>query len=425
MVFAGCGVANLKRFFPLTLNNRFYSYNSATNQYNVVPNPVTTTFGPGAGYLIRMPDNHPTSPTPWPGRFEGTPFNGYLEVPLNYFGPGNGYNLVGNPYPSTLNAEAFLTQNAEDIQGTLYFWRKTNNAPGTAYATYTLGGATTTSPTSPIPNGLIQVGQGFFVAARNGVQPKVIFDNSMRVDNNNNQFFRTHFGMSYTVTTSFEKHRFWLNLTHESGLFSQMMVGYMEGATLEEDPLLDGRFIGDSSQSLTSLIDSNPFAVQARPLPFEVADVVPLRFQTNAAGAYQISLGQADGLFEAGQAIYLRDLLTQTVHDFSDGAYAFSSVAGSFSNRFEVIYQNETLGISTVSDHSNVQVVSQNDLIQVRSTGEPIQQVTIYDVLGRIILLGENTSNDYWNSVILKSGQVLLVRVRLSDGSVSTHKVIH
>lgn len=419
------GLQTLKEFSPLTLNNRFYTYNSATNQYNVVPNPVTTTFGPGAGYLIRMPDNHPTSPTPWPGRFEGTPFNGYLEVPLNYFGPGAGYNLVGNPYPSTLNAEAFLTQNAEDIQGTLYFWRKTNNAPGTAYATYTLGGATTTSPTSPIPNGTIQVGQGFFVAARNVVQPKVIFDNSMRVDNNNNQFFRTYFGMSYTVTTSFEKHRFWLNLTHESGLFSQMMVGYMEGATLEEDPLLDGRFIGDSSQSLTSLIDANPFAVQARPLPFEVADVVPLQFQTNTTGTYQISLGQADGLFEAGQAIYLRDLLTQTVHDFSDGAYAFSSVAGSFSNRFEIIYQNETLGIGDVSTHSGVQVVSRNDLIQVRSTGELIQQVTIYDVLGRIILLGENTSNDYWNSVILKSGQVLLVRVRLSDGSVTTHKVVH
>lgn len=419
------GLQSLKEFSPLTLNNRFYTYNSATNQYNVVPNPVTKTFDTGAGYLIRMPDNHPTSPTPWPGRFEGTPFNGYLEIPLNYFGPGAGYNLVGNPYPSTLNAEAFLTQNASDIQGTLYFWRKTNNAPGTAYATYTLGGATTTSPTSPIPNGTIQVGQGFFVAARNVAQPKVIFDNSMRVDNNNNQFFRAHFGMPYTVNTTFEKHRFWLNLTHESGLFCQMMVGYMEGATLEEDPLLDGRYIGDSSQSLTSLIDVHPYAVQARPLPFEVADVVPLRFQTNAAGTYQISLGQSDGLFEAGQAIFLRDLLTQTVHDFSAGAYVFSSDAGIFSNRFEVVYQNETLGIGGVSTQSEVQVVSQSDLIQVRSTGELIQQVTIYDVLGRTILRGEATSNGSWNTQILKSRQVLLVRVRLADGSVSVHKVIH
>ncbi|MFN4197866.1 MAG: hypothetical protein ACK4FS_02440, partial [Flavobacterium sp.] len=385
----------------------------------------TKTFDAGAGYLIRMPDNHPTSPTPWPGKFEGTPFNGYLEVPLNYFGPGAGYNLVGNPYPSTLNAEVFLQENATDIQGTLYFWRKTNNTAGTAYATYTLGGATTTSPTSPLPNGTIQVGQGFFVEARNVVQPKVIFDNSMRVDNNNNQFFRAHFGMPYTVNTTFEKHRFWLNLTHESGLFSQMMVGYMEGATLAEDPLLDGRFIGDSNQSLTSLIDANPYAVQARPLPFEVADVVPLRFQTNAAGTFQITLGQADGLFEAGQAIYLRDLLTQAVHDFSAGAYVFSSVAGSFSSRFEVIYQNETLGVGGVITQSDVQVVSQNDLIQVRSTGELIQQVTIYDVLGRTILQGEDTSNNHWNSLIYKTKQVLLVRVRLADGSESTHKVIH
>lgn len=419
------GLQTLKEFSPLTLNNRFYTYNSATNQYNVVPNPVVTTFDTGAGYLIRMPDNHPSSPTPWTGSFEGTPFNGYLEVTLNNTGTGNGYNLVGNPYPSTLNAEAFLTQNASDIQGTLYFWRKTNNAAGTAYATYTLGGATTTSPTSPIPNGTIQVGQGFFVAARNVAQPKVIFDNSMRVDNNNNQFFRAHFGMPYTVNTTFEKHRFWLNLTHDSGLFSQMMVGYMEGATLDEDSLLDGRFIGDSSQSLTSLIEENPFAVQARPLPFEVTDVVPLRFQTNAAGTYQISLGQADGLFETGQAIYLRDLLTQTVHDFSNGAYMFSSDAGIFTHRFEVVYQNQPLGIDDVSTINDVQVVSEEELIQVRSTGEPIREVIIYDVLGRTLIKGGDISNSFWSHRLYPSRHILLVLVELSDGSRSTHKIIH
>jgi len=419
------GSQTLKQFSPLTVNNRFYNYNTATNVYNVVANPVTTAFENGIGYLIRMPDNHPTTPTTWTGMFEGTPFNGLMEVDLNYLGVGNGFNLVGNPYPSTINAETFLLDNASDIQGTLYFWRKTNNAAGTAYATYTLGGATTTSPTSPIPNGTIQVGQGFFVEARNVAQPKVVFDNSMRVDNNNNQFFRAHFGLPYSINTTFEKHRYWLNLTNDSGLFSQMMVGYMDGATMEEDPLLDGRYIGDSNQSLTSFINQEVFAVQARPLPFEVTDVVPLRFQTNTSGTFQVSMAQADGLFETGQAIYLRDLFTQTVHDFSNGLYVFSSDAGIFAHRFEVVYQNQPLGIDDQFNSSEVQVISQSDWIQIRSSEDALQDIIIYDVLGRTILNINKVNANYWGILVPKVNQVLLVKVSLTNGTSGMYKIIH
>ena len=97
--------------------------------------------------------------------------------------------MIGNPYPSSINAELLLSSNSPSIFGTLYFWRKINNAAGTAYATYTLGGATTTSPTSPTPNGVIQTGQGFFVRAKNIANPKVSFTNALRVKNNSNQFF--------------------------------------------------------------------------------------------------------------------------------------------------------------------------------------------------------------------------------------------
>ena len=71
-----------------------------------------------------MPNNHPTTPTIWTGNFtSGIPNNGNYDVNLAYFGTNQNFNLIGNPYPSTINAETFLINNAADINGVIYLYR--------------------------------------------------------------------------------------------------------------------------------------------------------------------------------------------------------------------------------------------------------------------------------------------------------------
>ena len=280
-------VANqqLQGFSLSTLASRFYTYNSSTNQYNTVSS--TTSFAAGTGYLIRAPNNWAAStPTTFNGVFTGVPNNGTIPVTLNYTDAARSYNLVGNPYPSTIDAETFLTANSSNIENTLYFWRKTNGATGSAYATYTLGGATTSTPTSAAPNGTIQVGQGFFVKAKSA--STLNFTNAMRLNSASTQFFRT--------TSEIERNRIWLNLTNTSGVFSQMLVGYMTDATLDVDSL-DGKYINDSPFALTSIINSEEYTIQGKPLPFETNDTVPLGFKTNAVGNFSIGIDHVDGLF--------------------------------------------------------------------------------------------------------------------------------
>ena len=124
---------NLLDFSSLTLLNRFYIYNPTTNLYNSVV-PSVTDFSEGIGYLIRMPNNHPILPTVWQGTFEGVPHNGNVLLTV----ANNTFNAVGNPYPSTIDADAFIDVNG--ITSPLYFWRKTNNLATTSYATYTKAG---------------------------------------------------------------------------------------------------------------------------------------------------------------------------------------------------------------------------------------------------------------------------------------------
>jgi subtilisin-like proprotein convertase family protein len=420
------GSITLKQFSPSTLDNRFYTYNTVNNVYNSVSSPTTVPFEEGKGYLIRMPDTHPTTPTSWNGQFSGVPKNGAINIPLTYSSGTQKHNAIGNPYPSTLSAEAFLTSNQADLEGVLYFWRKTNNAAGTAYATYTLGGATTTSPTSPIPNGTIQVGQGFIVAATDVASPTARFTNDLRVDNTSNQFFRSNFGLPYYTQNQTEMNRIWLNLTNQAGLFSQMMIGYLGNATNEIDELIDGKYIGDSQIALSSLLATEEYVIQGKALPFETTDVVPLVFRTNVSGNFTVSLSAVDGLFEGDQTIFLRDNLTGNVSDLKLGEYSYFTETGIFSNRFEIIYQNSTLSLTENSAENALLVATGKQEIVLKSTIDLIESVLVFDVVGRTLLEIKNIKDQNFTiSELTSKQQTLLLKITLNNGKVVTKKIVY
>jgi hypothetical protein len=95
---------NLLAFSPVTLPTRFYNYNEADNEYNVVAGVSSAPFTRGAGYLIRMPDsnvlagyNTGAANMRYEGVFTGLVNNGDISKPMQYSGPASGYNMVGNP----------------------------------------------------------------------------------------------------------------------------------------------------------------------------------------------------------------------------------------------------------------------------------------------------------------------------------------
>ncbi|SMC37735.1 beta strand repeat-containing protein, partial [Moheibacter sediminis] len=118
---------NLFGFSPDTVNGitnypgstgRIYIYDGVVDTY-INPNPFTAdaVMNEAVGYLFRAPNNyHATNEVVYQGTFTGTPFNGGLTVPV-YAG---GYTSVGNPYPSNIDSELFMSANGS--VSTLYFW---------------------------------------------------------------------------------------------------------------------------------------------------------------------------------------------------------------------------------------------------------------------------------------------------------------
>jgi len=421
------GTQTLAQFSPSTSQspNRFYTYDTANNQYDNTNVPTTATFGKAAGYLIRMPNTDPTlnydagtATLAYPGVFTGVLNNGTISKSI--LDTGSGYNMIGNPYSSTISADAFMTANTASIESALYFWRKTNLAGGSAYAIYTpLGGVGTTASTSGVvltPNGTIQVGQGFFVKAKAGAT-SVSFTNAMReTAPTSTQFLRTR--------KVDQLDRVWLNLTNASGVFSQALVGYTANATLGVDAY-DGPYFNDSPVALTSNINGGEYTIQGRPA-FDATDVVPLNFKTDVAGDYTIAMDHADGVFATGQDVVLVDNTTGTETSLKTSSYSFTAVAGTANTRFALKYQ-KTLGTNkAVFGENNVAVYRSKGTLYVNAGDVTIANIKVYDVQGKLVTELKNVKATSATIANLKAtNQVLVVKITSQDNKIVTKKVVN
>jgi hypothetical protein len=405
---------------------------------------------PGIGYIIRVPKPN-FWPTPaattyiQPVEFKGVPNNGTFKSSENMV-KGEFY-LVGNPYPSALDADEFLFENKNNndiLGGTIYFW--THNSAikkegskyvyvSDDYASYNGTGGVASAPSDPNhavgtppvdngkkPTGNIAAGQSFFASAEEG-SGNVEFTNEMRVRGNNKQFFKP---AKTSKSAGKEKHRLWLNMTNAGGAFKQTLIGYVEGATNTYDKKFDGlSFDGNSYIDFYSVNEADKLTIQARALPFSDTDLVPLGYRSTIAGDFTIAIDQADGNL-AAQRIYLEDKQTGTINELTAGNYTFTTKAGTFNNRFVLRYTNKTLGTGDFeTQDAAVWVMIQNKTVTVNSTIENIDKVFIYDVSGKQLYQKENVKN---LQLIMQNlpfaQQVVLVKVVLDNGYQTTRKVI-
>ena len=422
-VMWGSPVANqqLQAFSPSTLSTRFYSYNTATNAYS--SETATSNFTNAKGYLIRLPNDHPTTPTTWTGSFVGVPNSG------NYtFTPAVGFNAVANPYPSTLSMASFVTDNPT-ITGTLYFWRKTNSLtilPG--YCSWNNGTYVSNGQPGAISdaagNDMLQVGQGFIVNAT--ATTGILFRNTQRTADTAGQTYRSASTetTSSPVTTD-EKHRIWLNLTSTNGSFSQTAFGYMSNATNYLDQY-DGLSFNDGNVSLTSLIADQKHVIQGKALPFATTDLVPLNYKVDQAGNFTIAIDNVDGLFSNnGQAIYLRDALLNTETNLTTTSYTFASAQGEFNNRFTIAYMPNQALVNDEFTENSVVIYKNDNKIVVNSGNATMQSVKVFDLTGRLLVDKKDINATSTTLSVNAENQVILVQVKDINGSVVSKKVIN
>jgi hypothetical protein len=413
----------LKAFSPQTLDARFYTYDPVTNAYAVVATPVTTNLETGVGYLIRASDvSSPTVASSYNAQFIGIPVNGTKTTPVSI-----GFNLLGNPYASKLDATTFLTNANTTALGitNLHFWTHTVAAvggvyPSNNYATFNLLGGTAPSASgSAVPNGIISVGQGFFVNPTSA--GNVTFNNTMRSTTVSTQFFK----VASVVNAPSDKHRFWLNLTTPTTANNQILIGYVADASNDFDAKYDAALFGNTASVIYSKVADYKLAIQGRS-SFATTDVLPLGLQATEAGQFTISLADFDGLF-LNQDIFLKDNVLNTIQNLKLGSYTFNAAQGEFASRFEVVFESVALATNTnVFNEASVIVIKNNNGISIETGNNTIEKVAIYDIRGRLLLTKTNiNASTVTLNNVATANQVLIVKITNTNNQTVTKKVVN
>jgi hypothetical protein len=244
----------------------------------------------------------------------------------------------------------------------------------------------------------------------------------MRVANTANQFFKNSTAAAVVPT---ETNRIWLNMTSAAGEFSQTAVGYMTNATQGVDAY-DGKFFNEGPIAITSYLDQTDYTIQGRALPFEPSDVVPLNVKVTTAGSYSIAIDHVDGLFATGtQDILLKDNLNGTYTNLNNGSYTFTTAAGTFNNRFELVYQTALSTVNPVLSESNVIVYKQNNNVVINTGIATMASVKAYDMRGRLLVEKNNINASETQLNLGTTNQVVLLQITSTDGVVVTKKVVN
>jgi len=411
----------------------------------------------GKGYAVRSPNGFSSTPAPFSTSFFGVANNGNILVPISrgtYDGApystgtsstlglnlDDNWNLIGNPYPSSIDAIDFLTNNT-NIDGFVNIWSHntllssatsspfystyTFNYSAADYITYNSTGASSGPFTY---NGKIASGQGFFVSMLHSsplASETVSFNNVLRRDGTGNAHDN---GQFYKSSSAVDEGRIWLDMFSADGSSnSRILVGYVSGATNTRDRLFDAFANEKLDFNLYSLISSDKMIVQGKTVPFDVTDTVNLGIKVPSSGTFSIGIGALDGIFsDVSQNIYLEDLTLNVIHDLRSSPYVFSEVAGINNTRFVLRYEVDLLDVNDSFNEANDLLVYTSNGIIVNSKKQTIQSVIVYDIAGR--LLGsykDLNNNELFIRNIQKNNAPLLLKITLKNGIVVDKKVIY
>ena len=458
---------------PVTISETWlYTYTNGITYHHWDKLETDTFIVPGTGYSQKG-TNSTNSFQQY--IFDGKPNNGVIQIwgddvendELVDGGPGESVPdvtltniLLGNPYPSALDARKFISDNegitmdnAITMEGTIFLWEQWDGnshlladyqggygfinsmACLRAYQYPGIGIEGEEGIKTPTFN--IPVGQGFFVEVVN--DGWIEFNNTQRIFakesdytdedwENGSVFMRTsdtNAKQSANVNEEFQIIR--LEFGTSAGASRQFILGFNENSTDGFDYGLDGGKIPvPQGEDMGSIFNDQQIMLQAFS-PITPTKVIDLFF--NASGNYTYSL-KIDQLLniDPSQGIYLRDNQENVHWDLNQGPYNFTAFAGEDSERFDIVFQpgdalsNEDFKL----DEMLIYAHNEDDKLFIRGLEENVNTLTITNILGQTIKtyidLDKQVVEDGLNINYLSSG-IYIVNVE-TDNKEGAKKII-
>lgn len=423
------------------------------------------TLEPGYGFTMK---GNPSNAQQYD--FRGRPNNGTIYTTLN----AERETLVGNPYPSAIDAVAYLhdTNNSGIIDSaTLSFWEQ--NPTGSTshvlvnyrggYSTYTINsdgsletftGATfdsynadgtlnTTGGTSTSGKTVrryIPIGQGFMVKG-NVSGGTLRTTNAMRVfqkeSDGNSEFFRTTSGSSnfdesasYTEDGLFivpaDYKRFRVNLDFNETYTRQLLLNFHHTATPGEDYGLET--LSPEALESDAFWPQGSKAYNAQAFTFNIDLRIPMVINVSQDQPFRFRIFDIQN-FDEDQPIFIHDIQNGVYVNLRENNYEINLPQGTYTDRFEITFTADALNIDQVVTIDDLNIYQNNQLAQLNIANPKlldVKQVRLYEVSGKQIFNERNLSKEANYSFSTKnlSQGVYIAHVSFADNQVVSKKII-
>ena len=382
------------------LDSYLFTYIEGTNDWYIWDSPTDNVLQTKQGAMVFYPFGGGSKTYSITGQLN----NGTYSPTVAYSGAGFGYNLVPNPYPSTIDWNAASGWTKTNITGTIWGFNSTLGN----YGSWT-GSAATNGMSRYIP-----VGQGFFVMA-NASSPVLTMNNSVRLINT------TAFLKSGEIVPNV------LNLT-ASGNDGQdeIAVQFADDATSGYDSKYDAaKFYGDKTvPQLSSYTADDASLLSISGLPAgQTSTIVPLHLDMDYKGDLTFTAKGIESFNET--SIQLEDKqLAQMIDLNINPVYTFNHTPTDALDRFVLHFSSIQTGIVKpgVASLSKVTTSGHEIYLQYPSASSSNLMATVYDLQGRVInqfkLSGKG--NDH---ISIPTSGAYLVKLNLPS-VVETHKIV-
>ncbi|TDD94327.1 T9SS type A sorting domain-containing protein, partial [Flavobacterium cellulosilyticum] len=468
--------ADLSNVGAIKITDRWiWSYNSQIiegddwgNYYKWYPITSSGALKVGEGYTMKGTDGSAPISSTQNYTFIGKPNSGTITLTMI---PNNSY-LVGNPYPSALDADEFIKDNIKEtinskvgrntenrFSGALYFWDHfglSNNhylaEYKGGYATYSLAGGVVAINDSPLnandgakgsnkPQQFIPVGQGFFIdgylkpslgeVTTTVIGGPIVFKNSQRAfvrENSGSSIFMKKRGT--TKTNSDNRLKIRLGFDSSIGAHRQLLITADSNSTNQLDIGYDAPMFDTNDNDIFWDISNSQFVIQAVP-NFNKNQVIPIGIVVANEGEVTLKIDELENI-TLNTNIYLFDAQTGIYHDLRNSDFKTILAIGEYNKRFSLRFENQTQSLEVFENEINNGIIvfySNNYktlIIKNNIKNATVYSVTLFNMIGQKLTNWDVRDREQTNIQIpiknLPSG-IYIVKVKDSNGE-SSKKII-
>jgi hypothetical protein len=461
---------------PITISTYWlWKYHSTNDDYTawqkIWPN---TPLLPGEGYTMKGSSGSVPISSEQNYVFRGKPNNGDFTLSLT---SGND-RLIGNPYPSAMDAEKFILDNLSTIDGgnntngnvfngALYFWDHFGYIDSHylgeyvgGYATRNIIGGTpaiandqrinaTGGYGTKIPGRYIPVNQGFFVLTSldedlTGLTTvyggDVVFKNSQRVfkpeTSINSVFLRssgtgkpedgkaTSTGARVSVESAEnDNERPLIRLSFDSpkGIHRQILVGADKNASNSFDIGYDALLPDMGAEDMFWTINDTQFVIQGVD-NFDSDQELPLGLLISEAGLARIAVDSLENI-DPLVRLYIKDKLDEETYDITDEPFEIELEPDEYYGRFSLVFQPrlKTLDEVALEEGINIFMNESNTLLQInRLVDTKIESIRLFNSLGQSLNAWDSNLENRNLSMQVNnmSTGMYIVQLETSDGDI-------